>query len=297
MSDLQVSFLIDRGAARGRLIRLDDAIDAILSGHGYPPLVGHLLGETVVLAAALAGGLKFEGIFTLQAQGSGPVSLIVADVTSDGDLRGYVRFDAERLAEVAADPSVPRLLGKGYMAFTVDQGPDTDRYQGIVELTGATLAECAQEYFRQSEQIPTAIMLACRPPEQGRGWRAGGLILQRMPLGAEAARAGEEAEDEWRRAVILMASTRVDELLDASLEPERLLYRLYHAEDLQLYEAHELAARCRCSLERVTVTLKSFPRDEIETMKDDHGEVVVTCEYCKATYAFDQQALDRLYAS
>lgn len=297
MSDLQVSFLIDGGAARGRMIRLGAAIDRILSGHDYPALVGQILGETVVLAAGLAGGLKFDGIFTLQAQGSGPISLLVADVTSRGDLRAYARFDAERLAEIEHDPSLPRLLGQGYMAFTVDQGPNTDRYQGIVELTGATLSECAQEYFKHSEQIPTAVMLAARPPADGHGWRAGGLILQRMPVGAEAARIGEDAEDEWRRAVILLASTRVDELLDPALEPERLLYRLYHAEDLQLYEAHELVARCRCSVERVRVTLKSFPRDEIETLRDDAGDVVVTCEYCKASYSFDQDDLDRLYAS
>lgn len=297
MSDLQISFLIDGGAARGRIIRLNAAIDSILAGHDYPPLVAQVLGETVVLAAGLAGGLKFDGIFTLQAQGSGAISLLVADVTSSGEMRAYARFDADQLAEIEADASLPRLLGQGFMAFTVDQGPHTERYQGIVELTGPTLAECAQEYFKHSEQIPTAIILAARPPADDHGWRAGGIILQRMPVGTEAARIGEDAEDEWRRAVILLASTRVEELLDASLEPERLLYRLYHAEDLQLYEAYDLVARCRCSEARVESTLKSFPRDEIETLRDDTGQVVVTCEYCKRSYSFDQDALDRLYAS
>lgn len=297
MSDLQVSFLIDGGAARGRIIRLNAAIDRILSGHDYPPLVAQVLGETVVLAAGLAAGLKFEGIFTLQAQGAGPISLLVADVTSRGEIRAYARFDAERLADIEHDPSLPRLLGQGFMAFTVDQGPHTERYQGIVELTGATLAECAQEYFKQSEQIPTAIILAARPPADEHGWRAGGIILQRMPMGTEDARIGEEAEDEWRRAVILLASTRVDELLNASLEPERLLHRLYHNEDLQMYQAHALEARCRCSRTRVESTLKSFARDEIETLRDETGHVVVTCEYCKRSYSFDQDTLDRLYAS
>jgi molecular chaperone Hsp33 len=297
VSDLQVSFLIDGGAARGRIIRLDAAIDTILAGHDYPPLVAQVLGETVVLAAGLAGGLKFDGIFTLQAQGSGAISLLVADITSSGEMRAYARFDADKLAEIAHDPSLPRLLGQGYMAFTVDQGPHTDRYQGIVELTGATLAECAQEYFKQSEQIPTAIILAARPPAANHGWRAGGIILQRMPLGTKGAHFGEEAEDEWRRAVILLASTKVEELLDPALEPERLLFRLYHSEDLQMYEAHDLVARCRCSMARVETTLKSFPRDEIETLRNDEGQVVVTCEYCKTSYSFDQDALDRLYAS
>lgn len=292
---LQISFLIDRGSARGRLVRLGGGFDRILAS--YPPVVGTLLGETMALAVALAGGLKYTGVFTFQAQGSGPVSLLVADVTSGGDVRGYARFDPARVAAVT-DPTIPHLLGNGYLAFTVDQGPDTDRYQGIVELTGATLAECAQGYFRQSEQIATAIMLAARGPRDEHGWRAGCLILQRMPLGAGGPmRDSDEADEAWRRAVILMASTRTEELLDPGLHGERLLYRLFHDDGLQLLDAKQLNTHCRCSRQRVVSTLKSFPRSEIEELRDEHGTVVVTCEFCKSDYSFDEDDLDRVYAS
>lgn len=294
--DVQLSFLIDSGAARGRLIRVGTGFEAIL-GH-YPPVVAHLLAETMALAAGLAGGLKYTGVFTLQAQGDGPVSLVVADVTSAGEMRGYARFDEARLAKAEKEPTVPHLLGSGHMAFTVDQGPDTDRYQGIVDLDGATLAECAQNYFRKSEQIATAILLAAEAPRQGHGWRAGCLILQRMPLGAGGPlRDGEDADEAWRRAVILMASTRPQELLSPDLAPELLLYRLFHEEDPRLLEAKPLTAKCRCSSEKVIRTLKSFPRGEIEELKDDDGRVVVTCEFCLTSYVFDDSDLDRVYAS
>ncbi len=293
--DLLVSFMIDRGLARGRLVRLGESVAPILAH--YPPVVARLLGETMALAAGLAGGLKYKGVFTLQAQGSGPVSLLVTDVTSEGDIRGYARWDGERLAAVESDPTVQHLIGHGYLAFTVDQGPDTDRYQGIVELDGPTLAECAQNYFRQSEQIPTAIMLSAEGPGGGHGWRAGCLILQRMPASAGSDFATEEADEAWRSAVILMASTRAGELLDPGLAADRLLYRLYHSDELRLLDARPLDASCRCSRERVASTLRSFPRDEIESLRDERGDVVVTCEFCKAGYHFDDDDLDRVYAS
>lgn len=293
--DIQLSFLIDSGAARGRLTRLGPEFENIL-GH-YPPLVAYLLGETMALAAGLAGGLKYTGVFTLQVQGDGPVSLLVADVTSEGNIRGYARYDELRLTAAEADPTVPHLLGQGYLAFTVDQGPDTDRYQGIVELDGATLGECAQNYFRSSEQIASAIMLSAQGPRDGHGWRAGCLILQRMPLASGPGRDNDEADEAWRRAVILLASTRAEELLDPTLAPERLLFRLYHDDQLKLLDAKMLNARCRCSAERVAVTLRSFPRTDIEDLRDEHGQVVVTCEFCHAAYRFDEADLDRLYAS
>lgn len=292
--ELQINFLIDSGAARGRLVRLGGGFGTILGN--YPAPVAGLLGETMALAVALAGGLKYTGVFTLQAQGSGPVSVLVADVTSGGDVRGYARFDAERVAAVG-EPTVPHLLGNGYLAFTVDQGPDTDRYQGIVELTGATLAECAQNYFRQSEQIATAILLSSQGPADGHGWRAGCLLVQRMPPGpGMPRRSADEADEAWRRAVILMASTRAEELLDPHLAGQDLLHRLYHDEGLRLLDAKALNPTCRCSRERVVSTLKSFPRAEIEELKDESGRVVVTCEFCKADYAFEDDDLDRVYA-
>src|SRR5579883_1242429 len=231
--DLVRPFEIEPYHQRGRLVRLGPLLDRIIGQHDYPPAVGALLGEAIALAVALASTLKYDGVFTLQTKGDGPIRLLVADITTDGAVRGYAQFDAERLAEVIATgaASVPRLLGAGYLAFTVDQGEDTERYQGIVALEGATLAECVHHYFRQSEQVEAGIKVAVgqrRDPDGQLRWRGGTLMIERLPKdgGAEAAR---EAEDEgWRGAMVLMATGTSEELLDPELTPEALLFRLFH---------------------------------------------------------------------
>ncbi len=279
------------GAVRGRLARLESALDTILDDqHAYPVPVAALLAETMALAAVLATSMKFDGIFTLQAQGDGPVSLLVADVTSGGDVRAHARFDAARLEQVPVSgrASVPALLGKGYLAFTVDQGPDTDRYQGIVELEGPTLEDCARAYFKQSEQLDTAIEATVRRPAGGQGWAAAALMIQRMPAGTGSAPilVAEEAQETWRRAEILLGSVTGAEMTDPALAPEQLLYRLYHAEQLQVFEAKALRARCRCSRDKVAATLRSLPADEIASVADEAGEIVVTCEFCRTDHVF-----------
>ncbi len=281
--DLIQPFKIEGQAVRGRLVRLGPLIDTVLDRHRYPPVVAELLAETVALAAALAGALKYDGVFTLQTKGDGPVRLMVADVTSDGDVRGYAQFDAERLAAVTGNGealSVPKLLGAGYLAFTVDQGSHTERYQGIVELIGATLAECVHHYFRQSEQLDAVVKVAA-----GRatgGWRAGALMLQRLPPSAGAA---DDVEDGWRRTLAFMASSTPDELLDAQLAPNDLLYRLFHEDGVRVFATADLRPGCRCSRQRVERVLRSLPDDELEAFKID-GVISVTCEFCSASYGF-----------
>lgn len=296
IEDLILPFQIANGAARGRLVRLGPSLDTILGAHDYPPEVAALLAEALAVATALASGLKFDGIFTLQAKGDGPVSMLVADLTSDGALRGYARYDDAALKAAAgkALEPVPRLLGSGYLAFTVDQGPDTDRYQGIVELVGATLAECIHEYFTQSEQLPTAIKVATSRDEAGH-WRAAALMLQRMPGGTDLP--ADEAEEDWRRGVIMMASAKDAEILGPDLAPDKVVYRLFHAEGLSLFDLRGLEARCRCSREKVTNTLASFPRAEVEDLQDEAGEVVVSCEFCRTAYVFNPADIQALYGS
>lgn len=300
-SDILQPFLIDARSIRGRLVRLGPSLDAMLAGHDYPTPVAARVAEAAALAATLAGALKYTGIFTLQIQADGAIPLLVVDITSEGDFRGYARFDEEKLAAAdKADPEmgpVPRYIGKGFLAFTVDQGPDTERYQGIVELTGKSLEECAKLYFEQSEQLETATLLAARPPKGDEGWQAAALMIQRMPLGPTSPiLTAEEADENWNRAVILLSSAKESELFDSSLPAAGLLHRLYHAEQLELHEARSLRMRCRCSPERVEATLKSFPRAEMEELKDENGHIVVTCEYCKSSYSFAEGDLDRLYA-
>jgi molecular chaperone Hsp33 len=290
MDDLIRPFQIDPFALRGRHVRLGPVFDRVVSRHGYPAPVAAMLGEALALAALLAGALKYEGIFTLQTKGDGPIRLMVADVTSDGAVRGYAQFDEEALARIAAPGnSVPRLLGAGYLAFTVDQGEHTERYQGIVELDGATLADCAHHYFRQSEQIEAGIRVAAR--HSPAGWRAGAVMIQRLPDEGGEADESEQAieanDDGWRRALLLLGTCRDDELTDPALDPDALLFRLFHEEGVRVYPAQKLDARCRCSRARIEGVLSTLPAEDLAHLIVD-GAVEVTCEFCSTTYDFTE---------
>jgi molecular chaperone Hsp33 len=303
--DLVQAFQVAPTELRGRLVRLGPAVDTIVAQHGYPEPVAAMLGEAIALAVILAGALKYDGVFTLQTKGDGPLHLMVADVTTAGALRGYAQFDAAKLARAEATHgrallgSVPRLLGAGYVAFTVDQGEHTDRYQGIVELQGASLADCAHHYFRQSEQFQAGIKLAVgRVP--GGAWRAGGIMLQRVPaLGGidpgqtPAGPADEAQEDGWRRALALMSSTTSAELLAPELVPEALLFRLFHEDGVRVFTPHALEARCRCSRSRIERILRAMPESDLQDMAADK-EVSVTCEFCSTTYTFPQSEISAL---
>ncbi len=298
--DLVQTFQVGPFAVRGRLIRLGPLLDEILTRHAYDDAVAHILGEAIALAVSLAGALKFDGVFTLQTKGDGPVKLMVADVTTAGAVRGYAQIDAEKLARLpdgaavgdAAGASVPRLLGAGYLALTVDQGEHTERYQGIVELQGQTLAHCVHYYFRQSEQVEAALKVAVARQPAGDGverWRAGALMIQRLPAESQLGRTDEE-EDSWRRAMILMGSSTSAELVAPDLAPETLLFRLFHEDGVRAYAPHGLTAGCRCTQERVETVLRILTPEEIADMTVD-GRVLVTCEFCSKVYDFDEAAL------
>lgn len=302
-ADLIQPFDLEVPGLRGRLVRMGPLVQTVLSHHAYPEAVAGLLGEALALVGVLSSMLKFDGIFTLQTKGDGPVSMLVADMTAAGELRGYADFDQARLAALAASgaetPAARALLGNGYIAFTVDQGAHTERYQGIVELTGDSLDDCVQHYFRQSEQLKTAVKLSAARVDGA--WRAGGLLLQQLPEeeSLAAARAPEPAtdqEDHWRRAVVLMASCSDQELLDLGLPANDLLYRLFHQEQVRVYQPRPLVKGCRCSRERLARILGSLPRDEVADMKVE-GEVVMTCQFCNIDFRFDDAALEKIYTS
>jgi molecular chaperone Hsp33 len=306
--DHALPFQLDALGVRGRLVRLGPTLDAIIERHGYPLAVARPLAEAMVLCACLATSLKYNGIFTLQISGDGPIRLLVTDLTTDGALRGYAQFDSWKLAVAlgagnhdAPDGYVPKLFGRGRLAFTVDQGQHTERYQGVVPLEGATLADCAHTYFRQSEQLPTGIkIVAQRSVEGGTGhWRAAALMVQQMPE-FDAGRIDvdrEQREDDWRKAVILMASATEAEMLDTGLPGATLLYRLFHQERPRQFERRPFVARCRCSRARIDRVLRSIKREELGDMRDPSGRVVVKCEFCSTEYAYDDRDLDRIYAS
>jgi molecular chaperone Hsp33 len=269
-------------------------VDTILSRHDYPEPVSKLLGEAVALTAILGAALKFEGKFILQASTDGPVDLLVADYQVPGALRGYARFSAERLAALPADGP---LLGEGHLAMTIDRGPDTERYQGVVPLEGGSLADAADTYFRQSEQLPTFIKLAvARHYRAGQGerpwtWRAGGLLVQKLTRegGRRATRESAFAAEDWTRAKALAETVEDHELLDPMLPPDRLLYRLFHEEKVRAYRAVPLTSYCSCSEARVEELLRRFSAEDLAEMVVD-GKVSVTCEFCNRSYRFDPAA-------
>lgn len=299
--DLVQPFILEASGIRGRLVKLGDSLETILGRHEYPEPVATALGELLLLAAVLSSMLKFSGVFTLQVKGDGAVNIMVADITSDGDLRGYAGFDADKLAELetarsegAGGYSVPELLGKGYLAFTVDQRSDSDRYQGIVELDGESLADCLLHYFRQSEQIQTGLLVSVGRDGEGH-WRGGGLGLQHLPDEAKASGQNDDLrEEDWRRSMILQASCTDAELLDVALPANDLLFRLFHEEGVRVFERRAVAFGCRCSSSRLEAVLAQMPREEVETLKVE-GVVVATCEFCSTDYRYDDAALDRLY--
>jgi molecular chaperone Hsp33 len=294
IGDYVQPFQVEPAGLRGRLVRLGPALKSALRTNRYPPAVAAILAESLALTAVLASGLKYQGVFSLQLQGDGPVGLVVADLTSGGDLRAYARFDAERLHAAGARTggTVPRLIGAGHLAFTVDQGPTMERYQGITALEGATLSDCAHLYFRQSEQLETVISI-CASEMAGAvgGARAAALMLQRLPpQGVD----DEAAEEEWRQASALMGSVTSSELLDPELDSAGLLFRLFHEGGVRVFRRRPLRYRCRCSRTRVEGTLQAFPQSEIEALAEN-GVVQVRCEFCGAEYEFCAGDLEVLF--
>lgn len=289
--DLIQPFQLEISNVRGRVVRLGAVLDDVLGRHNYPKVVEQVVAESIAATVLLASLLKYEGVFTLQAKGDGPLSLMVVDVTTAGDVRAYARFDADRLPTV---DDIPALFGSGYLAFTVDQGENTEGYQGIVALEGTTLIDSLAHYFEQSEQLLTVAKVAARRyPE---GWRAGGILIQRLPDddAGRILKDPDEDKEDWRRASILMNTVAEVELLDRTLHLNGLLYRLFHEERVRVYPPHAVQRGCRCSTERVENVLRTIAREELDDLKIE-GEVVVTCEFCSTAYRFDEAALNRVY--
>lgn len=288
--DLVASFQIEGWPVRGRITSLGDSIHEVLTRHDYPEPVANLLGEACALGALVGSSLKFEGRLIVQAQGDGPVSYVVCDYDTSGQFRGYCRYDADRVAEASKDfirPGARTLLGDGLFIMTVDQGEDMERYQGITQIEGETLALCAEQYFAQSEQTPTRIRLAVGQVDTGEGptWRAGGLMIQN--IASDDARGS--TEDVWTRAEALFQTTGEDELVDPTLPSETLLWRLFNEDGVRVFEPHPLKAFCRCSEDRITTVIESFTPEEKAEMVEDDGKIRVTCEYCSRVYAIDPE--------
>jgi molecular chaperone Hsp33 len=292
-SDAALGVAIPSRNARGRIARLGPVVDTILANHGYPPAIEKLLAEALTLTALLGSLLKEpQGQLTLQAQTEGgAIDLMVCDYLG-GELRGYVRHDAERVAELGPEPTLQQLFGKGYLAITFDQPVAKERYQGIVPLEGKNLGEAAQSYFAQSEQIPSLVRLAAE--KRGEHWLAGGLLLQHLPEGEEGRERLHTRLDhlDWPHVAILGGSVKAEELTDAELPLDDLIWRLFHDEDeVRTLNATHLRRGCRCDPDYVRSVIARFPEDERAAMVGDDGMIRVDCAFCSSSFAIEPQAL------
>lgn len=305
--DMVLPFRTVKSDVIGRVVRLGSVVDTILSRHAYPEPVNHALGEALALTALLGSALKSnaKAKLILQTKTDGKLDFLVADFEAPGKIRAYASFDKNdaQLGATRGRGDQGALLGKGHLAMTIEPGNEQNRYQGIVGLDGNSLEEAAHTYFRQSEQLPTFLRLAvARHFGSGDGngargwrWRAGGLMIQQLPReGGERKLEGEahdlslEGDDEenWNRARHLARTVEDHELLDPTLTPERLLYRLFHEEGVRVVKATPLAEACRCSRERIAMYLERFGAAELADLREPDGSIAATCEFCSRKYSF-----------
>ncbi len=311
--DTVLPFQVDSLDVRGRIVRLGPLLDELLQRHDYPHEVSALLAEATALGALLGSAFKFEGRFTLQTMGDGPVQMVVVDMSTPDGIRACVNMDRAR-ATAAIDAGLgtaAALIGSGHLAMTVDQGAGMQRYQGLVALDGAGLEAAARTYFLQSEQIPTLVRLAVAPAvtsSDGRfrsEWRAAGFLVQFLPVSPDRRRMADlppgdappdwiapvHRDDEaWTTARLLAETLTAEELVDPGLSPENLLFRLYHEHGVRVFEPQPLVERCRCSEERVRDMIRRFTAKERADMVVD-GNVDVTCEFCSRLYRFKAEAI------
>ncbi len=283
MTDFTQRFLFDDSDVRGEMVVLTQSYAQVLAKHPYPQPVAQLLGELLAAAALLLGTLKFEGLMVLQARSSGPVPLLMVECSSEGELRGIARYHAE---QIRADAGLSDLMPEGLLAITVEPRSG-QRYQSLVDMDGATLADCLSNYFATSEQLPTRFWL------NADGQRARGLLLQQLP--ADRLPDAEAREASWQHVVTLADTLTAEELL--GLDNPTLLHRLYHEEQLRLFEPRTLQFRCSCSRERSANALVSLGQADAELLLSENaGSVVIDCQFCNERYAFDAADIAQLFA-
>lgn len=306
--DTILPFEVSALDVRGRVVRLGPAVDKILSQHDYPQPVAKLLGEATVLTCLLGASLKFSGRFILQTQTDGPVRMLIVDFVTPDRVRACARFDQGRVEAAIAEGKTDAgaLLGTGHLAMTIDQGPEMNRYQGLVALQGGTLEDAAHEYFLRSEQIPTRVRLAVAE-ELHRGengarhrWRAGGIVLQFLPKSPDRMRQADldpgdapegtekhsvAEDDAWVEGRALVETVEAIELIDPAVSSEALLYRLFHERGVRVFNNLAVRAECSCSRDNVAAMLRSFSQDDRDHMVQD-GVIQVTCEFCNSSYDF-----------
>ena len=280
-------FIFERFPVRGYIVHLDASWRALIEHHEYPPVIRETLGEAAAATLLLGATIKFEGMLTLQLQGPGPMHLLVVQASHRHAVRGVARWKGD-----ASEPALEALTGGGQVTVTVENADRSSRYQGIVPLSGARLAECFEDYFARSEQLPTRLWLVATEE------RAVGLLLQRLPSGAgasteELAHSAVEGDEDWNRVRLLAATLTAAEL--AALPGEELLRRLFHEEDVRLFEPDPVFFQCTCSRERVSGILRSLGEREVRELLAERGSVEVRCEFCNRAWQYDAVDVESLF--
>ncbi|WP_432763238.1 Hsp33 family molecular chaperone HslO [Echinimonas agarilytica] len=277
-SDKLHRYLFEKRHVRGELVQLHSTYARMLEGHDYPPVISEMLGQALAATCLLTATLKFEGEITVQIQGNGPLSLLVINGRNDQTMRGIARVQSH----VCADSSFQEIIGQGQMVITIspDEG---ERYQGIVPLEADTFTGCIEDYFARSEQLPTKLMLFADVESQ----QCGGLLVQALP-GDQA-----EKEQDFEHLSVLSATLKADEIFD--LEAEQLLFRLFHEEEVTLYEPQTVAFTCSCSRERSTSALSAMGERELSKLFAEQEKIDIHCQYCNSHYVFSQEDLPALF--
>ncbi|MDH5228759.1 MAG: Hsp33 family molecular chaperone HslO [Gammaproteobacteria bacterium] len=271
-------FLFEQAAIRGAVVHLDATWKAIHEKSNYPPVVAQELAQFLSASALLSSMLKFDGSMILQVQGDGQIPLLVMEAVSDGSFRGLAHWRGE------VEPgNLEALFGSGRLVITIDRENVRERYQGIVELKGENLAQALQQYMMQSEQLETFLWLSSDLQQTA------GLLIQKMP-GAH-----DEDQDAWNRVTQLANTISDEELLN--LSAEEILHRLFHEDDIRLYDAEPLSFRCTCTRERVTNMLKTLGPDEVHSILEEQGSVSVDCQFCNQHYEFDKVDAELIFAA
>lgn len=280
--DLILPFSLETSSLRGRIVRMGAVLNDILTPHKLDDKVNQILAEALTGAVLFAAMIKYNGIFTLQIQGDGAVPLLVVDINSAGELRGYAR--ADKPLPKNKNAKITDFVGKGYIAFTVDQGQSEDRYQGIVPLEGNSFEQMCQNYFEQSEQIKTSFRIGATKNDGV--WRAGGVMLQKMPDdGGLVVVDQDQGDEDWDRASILLQSVKDSELTNVDMSAEDILYRLFHEEGVRIFSTQTVTKGCRCSNEKLEYVLSTLSEeDRAECVKD--GAITMTCEFCAKDWVF-----------
>lgn len=283
-ADRTLGFMVPARNARGMVVRLDATLNAILAAHPYPEPLIRLMAEALTLTALVGATMRQDdGQVTVQASAKGGVVELLACDWRAGELRGYIKFDDQ--AAVLNGMSLPELFGKGYLAITVDQAASEERWQGIVPLEGHSLAAALEGWFSQSEQLPTLMRIGVAGSKEA-GWMAGGLIVQhlaRAEIGGERLDAGEQHPD-WEHVAALAGTMSAEELTDAELSPEALLWRLFHEEQVRIVPGPTPVKGCRCSAAHIREVLMRFPEAERAEMRDERGVIAVDCQFCSRVF-------------